>query len=191
MATDIDTFRLEAFSDGVMAVIITIMVLALKTPDGTGWHELRTVLAPLLVYALSFMIVGTYWNNHHHLLKATKRIGARVMWANLLFLFCISLIPFGASWLGSNPRNTIPTFTFGLILFACAMAYSLLQSTIVRAQRKNTKIVSALAEDYKGRLSGIGFALAVPVALIAPLVADIMFVGIVLVWFIPDRRLVS
>lgn len=191
MARDIDTSRLEAFSDGVMAVIITIMVLSLKAPLGDSFRDLRPVLAPLLVYALSFQIVGTYWNNHHHLLKATKRIGGRIMWANLLFLFCLSLIPFGASWLGVFPHGKVPTMIFGIILFACALSYTLLQTTIVRAQRKNSKIVTALSDDYKGRITMVGYALAIPLALVEPWMADVLFVGISLVWFIPDRRLVT
>ena len=187
----IETTRLEAFSDGVIAVIITIMVLELKAPAGSTLHDLREVLPHFLVYMLSFQIVGTYWNNHHHMLRATQRITGKIMWLNLLLLFCLSLIPFFASWMGEHATSHVPVAAFGIILCAAAFSYFALQHTIVAAQPKSAKIASAIGEDYKGKLSGLGYFIAIPLAFVAPAIAYAIFVALGLMWFIPDRRLAA
>ena len=181
--------RLEAFSDGVIAVIITIMVLELKPPPGTDIASLHAVLPTLAAYALSFVFVGIYWNNHHHLLRAADGIDGRAMWANLHLLFWLSLVPFVTSWLGANPSGTVPTALYGAVLICTALAYSLLQLALVACNGPASAFAQAVRTDAKGRLSLVIYALAIGLAFVSPLLSDGLFVTVAAIWFVPDRRL--
>jgi uncharacterized membrane protein len=184
-----DTGRLEAFSDGVIAVIITIMVLDLRIPHGTDLRSLAPDVPVFLTYILSFVNVGIYWNNHHHLLHATRRINGRIMWANLHLLFWLSLIPFTTGWAGENHLSRIPTLAYGLVLLMCALAYVVLQSEIIRFNATDSEIGIALGSDWKGKVSLASYVVSLPIALIAPTVSAVIFVAVAALWFVPDRRL--
>lgn len=183
------TNRLEAFSDGVVAILITIMVLELKIPHQASLRAVRPVLPVLLTYVLSFATLGIYWNNHHHLLQVTARVNGAVLWANLLLLFFLSLFPFATGWMGENHFATIPVAFYGIVLLAAALAYYVLQTTIVRAEGESSRVASAIGSDLKGKLSPVIFAAAIPVALGDRWVALGMYVFVVLMWLVPDRRL--
>src|SRR5919205_3235158 len=159
--------RLEAFSDGVIAILITIMVLELHMPEGVTWEALRHDLPVLFAYALSFVYLGIYWNNHHHMLQATRRINGATLWANLHLLFWLSLIPFVTSWMGENHYEAVPTAVYGAILFCCAIAYTILLRTILSAQRGvSSPLASAIGHDRKGKLSLLVYATAIPLAFV-------------------------
>ena len=181
--------RLAAFSDGVLAIIITIMVLELRVPDGASLTSLRPLLPVLLSYILSFLYVGIYWNNHHHLLAATDKINGMVLWANMHLLFWLSLIPFATEWEGHHFLSSVPTAFYGLILLMAALAYGLLQSAILKAPGDNSLLCAALGNDLKGKLSPVLYALAIALTLVAPWLADAVFVGVALMWLVPDRRI--
>lgn len=185
-----DTSRLETFSDGVMAVIITIMVLGLKTPLGTSFHDLKALIPSFLIYALSFQVVGEYWNNHHHLLKAAKTINGRIMWSNLLLLFFLSLIPFFTNWFGQHHSAKVPTAAYGSILFAAAIGYTMLLRAIL-ASNDEDKINRAIGSDYKGKISILSYLLSIPAAFISHWISIALFIFVAIIWFIPERRLVS
>ena len=180
--------RLEAFSDGVMAVIITIMVLELKPPRGTGFASLHAVAPTIATYVLSFIFIGIYWNNHHHMLRATKGIDGRVMWANLHLLFWLSLVPFTTSWLGENPSAPVPTAVYGFVLLMDAVAFTLLQYALLAVNGADTAFAKAVSADLKSKISLALYICAVAVALVWPIAADVLFVAVAAVWFIPDRR---
>lgn len=188
-ATESD--RLEAFSDGVIAVIITIMVLELKAPHGTDLASLRSVLPTLAVYGLSFIFVGIYWNNHHHMLRATSGVDGRSMWANLHLLFWLSLAPFMTSWLGENPSAAVPTALYGVGLLMDAIAYTLLEYALRAVNGPNTEFSRALASDFKGKLSVAIYLSAIALAFVSPIVSDVLFVVVAAMWFVPDRRFES
>ena len=179
--------RLEAFSDGVMAVIITIMVLALRPPSGDDLAALQTLLPGLLIYVLSFTFIGIYWNNHHHLLRATRRISGGVMWANLHLLFWLSLVPVVTAWVGKYPLSFWPAVTYGFIGFMAGVAYTILATTIA-AVNKDTAISQVLQRDIKGRLSLAFYAVGMALAFVQPLLAYVPYVLVSIMWFIPDRR---
>ena len=182
--------RLEAFSDGVIAIIITIMVLELHAPHGADWSALRPVIPSLLAYVLSFVFLGIYWNNHHHLLQATERINGVTLWANLHLLFWLSLIPFVTSWMGENHYQSVPTAVYGFVMFMCAVAFTILLRTILAAQRgRNTRLAAAIGGDRKGKLSLLIYALAIPLAFVHPAITDVLLVVVALIWFIPDSRI--
>jgi uncharacterized membrane protein len=181
--------RLEAFSDGVIAILITIMVLELKIPHGTDWEALRPIVPVGLSYALSFVFLGIYWNNHHHLLHATERINARVMWANLHLLFWLSLTPFVTAWMGENHHAAVPTALYGGVLFLSGLSYWVLQTEIVRAQPSRSTLEEALGTDRKAKLSVLTYAVAVGLAFINPWLSDTLYVLVALAWLVPDRRL--
>jgi uncharacterized membrane protein len=183
--------RLEAFSDGVMAVLITIMVLELKTPHGTEWSSLREVLPGFLVYVLSFVYLGIYWNNHHHMLHATERITGAALWANLHLLFWLSLVPFTTAWMGENHFASVPTATYGIVLLCSAIAYYILQTTIVRSEGPRSTLAKAIGSDLKGKLSPVSYAVAIPLAFVNPAMSEALYVFMALVWLIPDRRIES
>jgi uncharacterized membrane protein len=186
---EIGTGRLEAFSDGVMAVIITIMAFELKAPLGPSFHALSRRLPALLVYVLSFTFVGIYWNNHHHLLRATPRIDGAVMWANLHLLFWLSLIPVLTEWVGSSYRNTWPAAVYGMVGLAAALAYTLLVITIVRANERDSAVAMAIGSDLKGKVSLAMYALAIGFAFLSPWISYGLYAAVSVMWFIPDRRL--
>jgi len=183
--------RLEAFTDGVMAVLITIMVLELKVPHGTGREALEPILPVFLTYILSFVNLGMYWNNHHHMLHATQRVNGAVLWANLHLLFWLSLVPFTTGWMGENHFSALPTAVYGVVLLCAGIAYYILQTTIVRAQGPHSTLAAAIGRDLKGKISPMLYAAAIPLAFVHELIADALYVTVALIWFVPDRRIES
>jgi len=181
--------RVEAFSDGVIAILITIMVLELKVPEGPTMAALRPMLPVLLTYLMSFIYVGIYWNNHHHMFHATDRISGAVLWANLHLLFWLSLVPFVTRWLGEYHNESLPTAIYGCVLIAAAIAYTILQGTIIRAHGPHSKLATAVKGDVKGKISLACYALAIALAFFKPWISDVLFVTVALIWFIPDRRI--
>jgi uncharacterized membrane protein len=181
--------RLEAFSDGVIAIIITIMVLELHAPEGAGLENLKPLIPIFFSYLLSFALLGTWWNNHHHLLQAAKVIDARVLWANLLLLFCLSLFPFGTAWVGQTTFAPIPVATYTTLLLLAGAAYYALVRALIHAHGQPAAFAEAIGRDFKGKASSVLFAVAVPIALVAPLVSMLINVGVVVMWIVPDRRM--
>ena len=181
--------RLEAFSDGVIAIIITIMVLELRPPEGTRLENLEPIIPLFFSYLLSFALLGTWWNNHHHLLQAAKVIDARVLWANLLLLFCLSLFPFGTAWVGQTTFAPIPVATYTTLLLLAGAAYYALVRALIHAHGQPAAFAEAIGRDFKGKASSVLFAIAVPIALVAPLVSMLINVGVVVMWIVPDRRM--
>lgn len=185
---EINTGRLETFSDAVIAVIITVMVLELKPPAGVNLQDLLPMIPLFLAYILSFISLGIYWNNHHHLLHVTKRISGKVMWANLHLLFWISLIPFATAWIGGHPFEKIPVILYGVIALFSALAYLLLSRTIIKANR-DLPFEEAFGDDRKGNISFIFYILGIIVAFFSPVFAYAFYTMVAIMWFIPDRRL--
>ncbi|MEZ5966010.1 MAG: TMEM175 family protein [Planctomycetota bacterium] len=181
--------RMEAFSDGVIAILITIMVLELKVPHGHEWRDLGPLLPALSSYVLSFVFLGIYWNNHHHMLHAAERIDGRVLWANLHLLFWLSLVPLTTAWMGESHLAPDPTAAYGLVLLGAAVAYTLLQSAIVRRQGPQSRLARALGRDRKGKASLACYVLAVPAAYVRPWLAAALYVAVALLWIVPDRRI--
>ena len=181
--------RMEAFSDGVLAIIITIMVLEMKVPQGTDLAALKPVLPIFLSYVLSFVYVGIYWNNHHHMLHATRHVSGNVLWANLHLLFWLSLFPFATGWMGENHLDALPTAVYGCILLMAAIAYWILQRSIIARQGPNSMLAAAVGSDWKGKISPVLYASAIPLAFVSPWISNGIFVLVALIWFIPDRRI--
>ncbi len=181
--------RIEAFSDAVIAIILTIMVLELHVPSSTRWSALRPLLPVFLTYLLSFVNLGIYWNNHHHLLHSTRRVTGGVLWANLHLLFWLSLFPFATGWLGEHHVAQAPTIFYGAVLLAAAIAYYILQGVILRAHGPDSALAEALGRDLKGKASPVIYATAIVLALVNPIPAIILYVVVALMWLIPDRRL--
>ena len=183
------TGRLEAFSDGVLAIIITIMVLELRPPHGADLESLRPLVPIGLSYILSFIYVGIYWNNHHHMLHVTERVSGGVLWANLHLLFWLSLIPFVTAWMGENQFAPVPTSAYGVVLLMAAIAYWILQQVIIAGEGAHSVLRSAVGLDWKGKLSPLSYMVAIPSALVWPWVAGAIYIGIAIVWLVPDRRI--
>jgi uncharacterized membrane protein len=181
--------RLEAFSDGVIAIIITIMVLELKVPHGTDFASLEPVLPVFLSYVLSFIYVGIYWNNHHHMFHATKHVSGGILWANLHLLFWLSLFPFATGWMGENHLASTPTAVYGLVLLMAAIAYYVLQTTIIAKQGASSRLAAAIGSDWKGKLSPVLYLAAVPLAFVSPWISSGLYVVVALMWLAPDRRI--
>ncbi len=181
--------RLEAFSDGVIAVIITIMVLELKVPHGTVVETLRPLAPNFLSYVLSFVFLGIYWNNHHHMLHATDRVNGAIMWANLHLLFWLSLVPFATGWMGENHNAALPTAVYGFVLLMSGIAYLIMEMAIIRDQGPNSKLAAAVGGELKGKLSAALYALAIALAFVNELIADAIYVCVALMWLVPDRRI--
>jgi uncharacterized membrane protein len=181
--------RLEAFSDGVIAIIITIMVLEMKVPRGDHWKELLPLTPTFLSYVLSFVYVGIYWNNHHHMLHACTTVTGAMLWANLHLLFWLSLFPFATGWMGENHFTTAPTAVYGLVLLMAAIAYYVLQQTIIRGQGKDSILRKAVGSDWKGKLSLVLYLVAIVATFRSKSVAQGIFVSVALIWLIPDRRI--
>lgn len=179
---------MEAFSDGVLAIIITIMVLGLEVPKGTQAADLIPFVPRLMSYVLSFIYVGIYWNNHHHLLHATGRINGGIMWANLHLLFWLSLVPIVTAWMGENHFQPLPTAAYGFVLLMSALAYFILQGAIIRHQGEGSVVAKAVGKDVKGKLSALFYLLAIGVAFLSPLVSGILYICVAIMWVIPDRR---
>jgi uncharacterized membrane protein len=181
--------RLEAFSDGVIAILITIMVLELKVPHGADWKALQPILPVFLTYLLSFVFLGIYWNNHHHMLHAATKIDGKVLWANHHLLFWLSLVPFATGWMGENDFAPLPTAVYGAVLFVSGVAYLILQKTIIAAEGEGSRLAAAVKDDRKGLVSAVSYAASIPLAFVERRLSYALFVLVALVWFIPDRRI--
>jgi uncharacterized membrane protein len=181
--------RLEAFSDGVIAIIITIMVLELKVPQGANRQALLPLVPVFLSYILSFVYVGIYWNNHHHMLHTTTRVTGAILWANLHLLFWLSLFPFATGWLGENHFAPVPTALYGIVLLMAAIAYYILQQLIIASLGPNSLLKRAIGSDWKGKLSPLLYAVAIAVTVRSPVLAQAIFVFVALMWLVPDRRI--
>ncbi len=183
------TGRLEAFSDGVIAILITIMVLELKSPHGADLAALLPLLPSILTYVLSFIFLGIYWNNHHHMFQLCARITGRILWANLHLLFWLSLVPFATGWMGENHFAALPTAAYGGVLLFAGISYTILQTAIISSQGPGSKLAAAVKGDWKGKLSMVIYALAIPLAFVHSGIADIAYVLVALMWVVPDRRI--
>ena len=181
--------RLAAFSDGVIAIIITIMVLELKVPHGASWSTLAGVLPNFISYVLSFIYLAIYWNNHHHLIHTVTRVDGAILWANSHLLFWLSLIPAATAWMGENFLAPLPTAVYGAVLLMPAIAYYLLQRTIVRKQGAHSVLASALGSDMKGKLSPVLYIAGIALAFIAPWLSILIYVSVAVIWLVPDRRI--
>jgi uncharacterized membrane protein len=181
--------RMEAFSDGVIAVIITILVLELKVPHGESIDALAPVLPVFLSYVLSFIYVGIYWNNHHHMPHATRRVTGPVLWANLHLLFWLSLVPFTTAWMGENHFSAAPSALYGFVLLMAAIAYWMLQQRIIASEGGDSFLRKAIGGDWKGKLSPVLYAIAIPMSFWTHWVAQAIYVFVALIWLIPDRRI--
>jgi uncharacterized membrane protein len=180
--------RVQAFSDGVIAILITIMVLELEIPHSAKASALRDLLPVFLTYVLSFVFLGIYWNNHHHMLMATRRVNGSVLWANLHLLFWLSLFPFFTGWMGENDFAKLPTAAYGAVLFMAGIAYYILKTTIIAAQPDHT-LAEALGRDVKGKVSPVIYAVAIPLAFVNRWIAVVLYVTVALMWLVPDRRI--
>ena len=183
------TTRLEAFSDGVLAIIITIMVLELKVPHGVDLAALRPLLPVLLTYVLSFIYVGIYWNNHHHLFQATDQVSGGILWANLHLLFWLSLFPFTTGWMGENELAAIPTAVYGFVLLMAAVAYVVLERAIIAKEGRDSVVAQAVGGEWKGTLSLLFYVAAIPLAFVSPWIAAGVYVFVALLWLVPDPRI--
>ncbi|MFY9601978.1 MAG: TMEM175 family protein [Pseudolabrys sp.] len=181
--------RLAAFSDGVIAIIITIMVLELKVPHGASWSTLAGVLPNFISYVLSFIYLAIYWNNHHHLIHTVTRVDGAILWANSHLLFWLSLIPAATAWMGENLLAPLPTAVYGVALLMPAIAYYLLQRAIVRKQGAHSVLASALGSDMKGKLSPVLYVAGIALAFIAPWLSILIYVSVAVIWLVPDRRI--
>ena len=180
--------RLEAFSDGVIAVIITIMVLELRPPHATDLKALLSVWPAFVIYGLSFIFVGIYWNNHHHMLRATRGIDGSSMWANLHLLFWLSLVPFSTAWLGGNPTAVVPTALYAFVFLMCGFGYAVLEVTLLHVNGREAPFARAVQSDRKGRLSVILYLAALALAFVSTIVSDVLIVAVAAMWLAPDRR---
>ena len=185
---ELGTARVEAFSDGVIAVIITIMALELRAPDGATLEAVKHELPGLLVYVLSFVMIGIYWNNHHHLFRAADRISGAAMWANLFLLFWLSLVPVLTEWLRDEYRHPLPAAAYGVVALAAGFAYAILVRTLIRANGRSSALAQAIGSDVKGYASLVLYAAGIAFAFVSPWIAYAVYVAVALVWFIPDRR---
>lgn len=183
--------RLEAFSDAVIAILITVMVLELRVPDGADFAALRPVFPVFLTYVLSFVYLGIYWNNHHHMFYLVDRVSGGMLWANLHLLFWLSLVPFATGWMGANHFASVPTAVYGVVLLGAAIAYTILQRTIIARQGAESKLASALGRDLKGKVSPLFYVAAIPLAFVNQWISDALYVVVALLWLVPDRRIES
>ena len=181
--------RMEAFSDGVLAIIITIMVLELKVPHGSDLSVLQPLLPILLSYILSFIYIGIYWNNHHHLLHTVTKVSGGILWANLHLLFWLSLFPFVTGWMGENHFAMLPTAAYGSILLMAAIAYFILQTSIIKQQGKDSILATAVGKDIKGKISPILYLAAIAFVYLNPLISQTIYIAVALMWIIPDKRI--
>ena len=183
------TTRLEAFSDGVLAIIITIMVLELRVPHEATLAALGPLWPIFLSYVLSFIYLGIYWNNHHHMLHVTGRVTGGILWANLHLLFWLSLVPFVTGWMGENHFASVPTAAYGLVLLLAAIAYWILQRTVIRSQGAESVLARAVGRDVKGKLSPVFYLVAIPAAFVRPWIAGALYIAVALMWLFPDQRI--
>ena len=183
--------RLEAFSDGVIAILITIMILELKIPHGSDLAALRAILPEFLTYVLSFTFLGIYWTNHHHMFHLVEHVTGAILWSNLHLLFWLSLVPFATAWVGTNPLAPLPTATYGVVLFLAALSWLVLQKAIIAHHGPQSKLAQAVGKDVKGKISQLMYAAAIPLAFIHPWISDAIYVAVALMWIVPDRRIES
>ena len=181
--------RLEAFSDGVIAILITIMVLELKVPHGADWAALRPMLPVFLSYVMSFVFLGIYWNNHHHMLQSAERVNGTILWANLHLLFWLSLVPFATNWMGENHPAPLPVAVYGVVLCCAAVAYTILQTTIIRLHGAGSRLHVAIGADWKGKVSLLLYLLAIGLAFVKAEVSEALYVVVALIWLVPDPRI--
>jgi uncharacterized membrane protein len=181
--------RLEAFSDGVIAIVITIMVLELRVPHGDDLAALRPLLPVFLTYVLSFIYLAIYWNNHHHMMHLVERVTGPMLWANVHLLFWLSLVPFVTGWMGENHFAPLPTAVYGAVLLMAAVAYTILQGVIIAGQGADSRLARAVQHDWKGKLSLALYATAIPLAFVHQAISDALFVTVALIWLVPDRRI--
>lgn len=182
--------RLEAFSDAVIAIILTIMVLELKIPHGAGFESLTPLIPVFLSYILSFIYLGIYWNNHHHMLQATHKINGQVLWANLHLLFWLSLVPFVTGWMGENHFAPLPTAVYGVVLLCSAVSYTILQTVIVHHEKgENALLGEAVGNDLKGKISMLLYIAAIPLAFVHQSISHVIYVAVAVIWMVPDRRI--
>ncbi len=181
--------RLEAFSDGVIAVIITIMVLELAAPDEASWEALRHLTPVLLSYVLSYVFIGIYWSNHHHLLQIAQHVDGRVLWANLHLLFWLSLVPFATAWMGNTHFSSMPVATYGVVLMMAGIGYFILTRTLLALHERNSKLALALGNDFKGKISVVYYALAIGLSFWRPALSCAIYVMVAIMWLVPDRRI--
>lgn len=181
--------RLEAFSDGVIAIIITVMVLEMKVPHGAAWTALRPLISVLLSYALSFVFLGIYWCNHHHLFQAVRQVNGQVLWANLHLLFWLSLIPFVTSWMGENNFAAGPVALYGVVMLLAGCAYFILARVLITLHGADSSLATALGSDRKGKISVVLYAVAIPLSFLVPSLACAVYVLVAVIWLIPDRRI--
>ena len=181
--------RLEAFSDGVLAIIITIMILEIKVPEDDSFESLEPLIPVILSYVLSFAYVGIYWNNHHHMFQVVIKVNGSILWGNLFLLFWLSLIPFGTSWIGSQHFAAVPMGIYGFILLMCAISYSILQNKIIKLEGKDSILYKAVEKDKKGKISLACYLSAVPLAFVSPWISGLLYSTVALIWIIPDRRI--
>jgi uncharacterized membrane protein len=182
--------RLEAFSDAVIAILMTIMVLELKIPHGDDFEALKPLLPVALAYVLSFVNLGIYWNNHHHMLQATRHVNGKILWANLNLLFWLSLFPFATAWMGENHFAPLPTAVYGAVLLLAAISYTILQTTIVKHDDgENALLADAVGHDFKGKFSIVCYVLAIALAFVNQWLSDALYVLVSLIWLVPDRRI--
>lgn len=183
------TGRMEAFSDGVIAIIITVMVLGMKVPRGADMAVLRPMLPVFLCYVLSFVYLGIYWNNHHHMLHTTKHVTGAILWANLHLLFWLSLVPITTAWMGENSFAPAPTALYGVVLLMASIAYFILEKMIIRSQGKDSVLAAAVGKDLKGKISPLCYLAAIPLSYLNQWIAGALYVFVALIWLIPDRRI--
>ncbi|MEO8069778.1 MAG: TMEM175 family protein [Acidobacteriota bacterium] len=180
--------RLEAFSDGVLAILITILVLELKVPEGDDWEAVRPLLPVFLTYVLSFIYIGIYWANHHHMMTLVDRVTGGILWANLHMLFWLSLVPFVTGWMGQNHFAALPTAVYGFVLFMAAVAWGIVQAVIVADQGPGSPLAAAVGRDWKGKISGLIYLAAIPLAFYNQWISDALYVTVAMIWLIPDSR---
>ena len=180
--------RIEAFSDGVIAILITIMILELRVPRGSELHALRPILPHFLSYVLSFVFLGIYWSNHHHMFHAVRHVNGTILWANLHLLFWLSLVPLVTGWIGENGIDAIPTAAYGLVMLFCAIAYTILQAIMIRHD-PHAALASAVGSDLKGKASLALYVAAIPLAFVNHAISDAIYVAVALIWLVPDRRI--
>lgn len=181
--------RLEAFSDGVLAIIITIMILEIKVPEDYTLASLKPLIDVFFSYVLSFAYIGIYWNNHHHMFQVVKKVNGAVLWSNLFLLFWLSLIPFGTSWIGQQHFAAVPISIYGFILLMCAVSYFSLQNQIIKLEGKDSILYKAVEKDKKGKISLAFYVLAVPLAFVSPWISGLLYISVALIWIIPDQRI--
>src|SRR5688572_23182232 len=185
------TTRLEAFSDGVIAILITIMVLELKVPHGSDWAAMRQTVFTLLLYLMSFVFLGIYWSNHHHMFHATRHVSGSVLWANLHLMFWLSLVPFTTTWMGESHFTSLPTALYGVVLLASAVAYTILQMRIIALEGPESPLAKAVGSDLKGKVSIGLYVAGIVLAFVHPLIADAIYATVAMIWLVPDRRIES